>query len=291
MNNEKAKKMIMDIIVVTIGCILTAFSIACILKPNGLVSGGLTGLSIITESITGVPYTYIYYFLSLMVLLITRIFLGRREALSIIMLSVVIPAILMVFQSFNYNFISNDLLLSSIYFGVFCGFGAGLVLKRGYSQGGTDTIAKILHKKLLPFISISTLILLLDGIIIISSSFIYGKNVAIYAVISQVVLMKSVDIAMFGIGPSKVKLEIISDKDKEILDYIVHTVQRGATVHEIMGGYTGQDRIMITTICSPKQSSFIRSHIAKIDPNAFIEVTALMSVWGEGKGFEKLGED
>lgn len=291
MNNEKIKKIVVDIIVVTIGCIFTAFSIACILKPNGLVSGGLTGLSIIAESITGIPYTYVYYLLSLLVLLITRIFLGRKEALSIIILSVVVPAILMVFQSFNYNFISDDLLLSSIYFGVFCGFGAGLVLKRGYSQGGTDTIAKILHKKLLPFISLSTLILILDGSIIISSSFIYGKNVAIYAVISQVVLMKSIDIAMFGIGPSKVKLEIISDKDKEILDYIVRTVQRGATIHQIKGGYTGQDRIMITTTCSPKQSTAIRSHVAKIDPNAFIEVTALMSVWGEGKGFEKLGED
>jgi uncharacterized membrane-anchored protein YitT (DUF2179 family) len=291
MKSENTKKIIMDVIVVTIGCVLTAFSIACILKPNGLVSGGLTGLSILTEGITGVPYTYTYYTLSLVVLLITRIFLGRREALSIIILSVAIPALLMVFQSLNYNFISNDLLLASIYFGVFCGFGAGLVLKRGYSQGGTDTIAKLLHKKLLPFISLSTLILIIDGVIIILSSFIYGKDVAIYAVISQVILMKSVDIAMFGLGPSKVKLEIISDRDKEILDYIVHTVQRGATIHEIKGGYSGQNRTMITTTCSPKQAAAIRSHVAFIDPNAFIEVTALMSVWGEGKGFERLGED
>ena len=159
MKVNNIKKLIIDVIVVAIGCVLTAFSIACILKPNGLVSGGLTGLSILTEGITGIPYTYTYYVLSLLVLLITRIFLGRREALSIIILSVVIPAMLMVFQSLNYNFISNDLLLSSIYFGVFCGFGAGLVLKRGYSEGGTDTIAKLLDKKLLPFVSLSTLIL------------------------------------------------------------------------------------------------------------------------------------
>lgn len=291
MKKDHIKKLIGDIVVVTLGCILSAFSIACILKPNGLISGGLTGLSILIEGITKIPYTYTYYVLSLLVLLITRIFLGKKDALSIVILSVAIPAMLLVFQSFNYNFIQNDLLLSSIFFGVFCGFGAGLVLKRGYSQGGTDTIAKILHKKLLPFISISALILIIDGIIIISSSFIYGKDVAIYAVISQVALMKSVDIAMFGFGPSKVKLEIISHMDKEILDYIVHTVQRGATIHEIKGGYTGQQRIMITTICSPKQASAIRSHIAEVDPNAFIEVTALMSVWGEGKGFERLGDD
>lgn len=282
------KKAVLDYVIVGIGCILIAFSITSILKPNGLVSGGVTGITIIFEKLLQIKYTYIYYFLSLSVLALARIVLGKKEALRIIALSILLPLIIIIFERLNINLIQNDRMLASVYFGLICGSGVGLVIKRGYSSGGTDTIAKILHNKIFPFISIGGILLGIDGAIIVVSAFIYNLNVALYAIISQIIFMKAADMIIFGLSSRKVKVEIISNKHTEILEYILHSVNRGVSTNEIKGGYMNLNRTKITTICSPRQSMLIKRFIAQYDPDAFVNVLPVISVWGKGVGFESL---
>ncbi len=147
MKKYNYKKILVDWLFVLTGCILVAFAVTSILKTNGLVTGGLTGISIMLDKLIHINYTYIYYVLSIFVLILAWITLGKREGLKIITLSLIFPVILIVFQKFNFCFIKNDMMLASIYYGIICGTGSGIILKRGFSQGGTDTIAKILHKK------------------------------------------------------------------------------------------------------------------------------------------------
>jgi uncharacterized membrane-anchored protein YitT (DUF2179 family) len=285
------KKVITDYVIAALGCILIAFAITAILKPNGLISGGLTGVSIITEELTSINYTYINYFLSLMVLAVAWIVLGKKEALRIITLSLAFPLILIAFEKMNIVFIENDRMLASIYFGILCGSGVGLIIKRGFSSGGTDTVAKILHHKLLPFVSIGTILLGIDGVIIVVSALIYGKSIALYAIISQIIFMKAVDSIIFGLSSRKVKVEIISDRHEEILDYILHSVNRGVSSGKIKGGYMNLDRVKISTICSPRESMLIKRFIGQNDPEAFVNVLPVASVWGKGVGFESLIEE
>ncbi|ERI95667.1 hypothetical protein HMPREF1982_00141 [Clostridiales bacterium oral taxon 876 str. F0540] len=291
MESKNYKKIILDIIIVTIGCILTAFSITSILKPNGLISGGITGISIIMEKFIHVKYTYIYYALSLFVLLSAWLAMGKKEALKIITLSVTFPIILIVLENLNYNFISNDMILASVYYGIIGGIGVGLVLKRGFSFGGTDTIAKLLHRKVFSFISISEILLCIDGTIIASSAIIYDKKVALYAIISQVITVKVIDLVMFGFSSKKVEIEIISDKHEEITKYILHDVKRGVSSSEIKGGFMNLPRLKISTVCSPREAMLIKAYIAQLDENAFINVIPVISVWGKGVGFDRLVEE
>jgi uncharacterized membrane-anchored protein YitT (DUF2179 family) len=291
MGNKNYKKIVIDIIIVTIGCILTAFSITSILKPNGLISGGITGISIILEKFIHIKYTYIYYALSLFVLLSAWLAVGKKEALKIITLSVTFPIILIVLENLNYNFISNDMILGSVYYGIIGGIGVGLVLKRGFSFGGTDTVAKILHQKVFAFISISEILLGIDGTIIASSAIIYDKRVALYAIISQVITVKVIDMVLFGFSSKKVNIEIISDEYETITKYILHNVKRGVSSSEIKGGYMNLQRLKISTICSPREAMLIKAFIAQVDQNAFINVLPVISVWGKGAGFDRLVEE
>jgi len=117
MNQSTLKKHIIDYGTVLLGSFILAFAIASILKPNGLMTGGLTGLSIISEHFFNIPYTYIYYAMTLVIFITAGIFLGKREMLKITFLSIAFPSILMLMESFNYKFIQDDMILATVYYG------------------------------------------------------------------------------------------------------------------------------------------------------------------------------
>lgn len=284
------RKVLFDYLNVVIGCILSAFAITSILKSNGLITGGIVGISIILDKVTGMNYTYIYYVLSLIVLVSAWISIGKREGLKIIFLSILFPLVLIVFDNLKFCLIEDDMMLASVYYGIIGGTGCGLILKRGFSQGGTDTIAKILHQKLFPFISISEILLGIDTIIIISSIFVFDKNVALYAIIAQIILIKAIDTVVFGLDSKKVKVEIISDMHEQISEFILKDVKRGISTYDIKGGYMNIKRLKIVTVCSPRESMLIKRYISKVDKEAFISVMPVISVWGRGVGFESLEE-
>lgn len=285
------KNKLIDFLYVTVGCILLAFAITAILKPNNLITGGITGLSFIVGNITGISYTVFYYMFSLIILLVTYLLLGKYEAKKIILLSLLFPSILMVFNKFDFKLIEDDLILSVIYFAIIAGTGVGLILKRGYSTGGTDSIAKILHKRRYPFVSINQIITIIDISIVILSIMTYNVRIALYAIISQMLLLKVVETVLYGLSPKLVKLEIISDKEEIISTYILNEIKRGITKYQIVGGYSNVAKTKLVTVCSPRESMLIRDKIANIDERAFVDVLPVISVWGEGLGFKKIGDE
>ena len=102
MNSVNFKNKALDFLFVSIGCMLVAFSITSILKPNGLISGGITGISIIMEEVIKISYEYIYYSLSILVLIAAYFTLGKGEAVKIVTLSVTFPTILILFEKMNF---------------------------------------------------------------------------------------------------------------------------------------------------------------------------------------------
>ncbi len=276
---------------VLFGMLLLAFAISAILKPNNLVTGGITGISIIFEKLVGLDYTIGYYILSLAVLLATHLFLGWQESSKIIILSILFPIVLMVFNQFNIDLTHDDLFLASIYYGVIGGIGTGLILKSGYSSGGTDSIGKIIHKRFYPFISINLIMTIIDLAIVVVSMFVYDIRIALYALITRIVFLKSTDTAIYGFGNKLMKLEIISDKNKEIEKYILHDIKRGVSKYSIVGGYSKKSKMKLVTICSPRESMLIKAFIADCDRSAFVAALPVSSVWGVGAGFRRIEED
>lgn len=285
MKKTNLGKMLSNFFYLVVGCLITAFSVNYILKPNGLITSGITGLAIILEKYTNINYSYMYYFVTLVILIGTYLLMGKKEIMKIVFLSILYPTVLLVMQDFEFKFVENDLLLASIYFSIFYGIGVGMILRKGFSFGGTDTIARILNKKLFPSINVSYIMLALDGIIILVAAFTFGRNIALYSVISQLIVAKVCDYIMFGLGTKLYKLEIISCKYEEISKFIMLQLGRGVTVLQIRGGYTNDEKIQIETVCSPEQSIRIQKLIKEIDQTAFVKVLPMVSVWGRGRRF------
>ncbi len=285
---NKQKKQLQDIMYVVTGSIILAIAITSILKPNGIITGGITGFSLVLERLLGISYMYIYYIISLLVLVATFLFLGKKEARKIVVFSLFFPIILILFSRFSFNFVQNDLFLASMYYGIMAGSATGLILKGGFSSGGTDTIAKIINKKLFRFMSISIIIAALDVSVLIFASFVFDTRIALYALLTQVVAMKSVETVLYGFSSKVVKLEIISEKESEIEAYILKNLNRGISKYNIVGGYTNLSRTKLVTICSPRESFLIRDMISKTDSKAFVSVLPVNTVWGEGVGFDSL---
>jgi uncharacterized membrane-anchored protein YitT (DUF2179 family) len=287
-----------------LGNIINAYAVTCILRPNGLMSGGLTGFARVLEGITfqllepnifieKYYFNIIYYFLTIVVLILTYIFLGKSDALRIVFLSIFYPTLLFVFtfldlptiyvftQTISGDFL-NDLLVLSIIYGFLIGLGTGLVLKSGFTSGGTDTIAKIAYRTIYPFFRYSQILLLVDAIIILTGFFLFGIQITVYAIIIKYIATKTVDMVLLGISNKLIKIEIISTRNPEIVNYIQTVIHRGVTCIEVEGQFKKEKVNQINTICSPKEGYKIKNYIATVDEKAFIHLIYVPSVWGNG---------
>jgi len=305
--SPKVKKYAM----LVMGNLLSAYSVISILKPNGLMTGGITGLSRVFERAIRDGFTLdktlelylfsiIYYLLAIIVLIGAYIFLGKEDAIKILFLSLTYPLMLFLFTFLKLPPLQaivtttngdsyNDLIIPTVAYGVLSGFGTGMILRSGFTSGGSDTIAKIVYRRILPFLSFSQVLLLVDGAIIFSGLFVFDFRIVAYALITKYINMKAVDMFVLGIGNRRVKMEILSTKYNEIIPFIQTSIHRGVTIVDIEGAYTKAKTRQIITLCTPRESLRIKNFIATVDENAFIYVVPSSTVWG--KGFRNIHQD
>lgn len=288
---EKIKHFAFDFILLAIACFMGSFATVAVMIPNGLTSGGLTGIVRILQHLIPLDFGVIYYISTAIIVLIVFIFLGFNEVKKILVLSFMYPTILMLVEAMNIQLLEQkDILLAAVFCGVFSGICTGIVFERGYVFAGVDAIAKIFCRKLFPEIPLSRMMLVLDAIVITVSALIFGRNIALYALITQVILAKTADMVMFGIQGKVYEIRIITrDQTDPIVDFILNDMHRGVTSDKVLGEYTKERLTQLTLLCSPRESILIKKMVRQIDPNAFLTVRQVDNVWG--KGFKKLDEE
>lgn len=291
---QKYKGKILNYLQIIVGCFITAFAVNSILIPNKLSTSGVTGISQMVQSFTGINYSYIYYFFSITILILAFFCLKREEFMKIIFVSFLYPTLLVLTRMFHFVFVQGEMFLVCIYFSLFYGFGSGLVLRAGVTFGGTDTVARILNRKIFKNVALSRIMLILDGSILISLGFVFGKNVALYALVNHVICIYIMDYMLFGFRQKLYKAQIIpfdNADSEEIAKYILG-IGRGVTIHKVVGAYTHSDKTMLSSIVSPRQSALIRSFLAEHYPKSFMEVSPIVTVYGIGERFIRIqGED
>ncbi|MCI5721097.1 MAG: YitT family protein [Firmicutes bacterium] len=286
---ESLKIKIMDYVFLIVGCAIGAFATTAVLIPNGLTSGGLTGIVRIIQSFIDVDFSLCYYAGACIILIVVVVTLGFKEAQKVLIVTLMYPAIVMVFERFNFSLLEEkDLILAAIFCGVFSGACSGIVFWRGYAFCGTESIAKIIKQKLIPQADISKILLVIDGMIIIASAFIYGKNIALYALVTQFIISKMVDYIIYGMETKIVQLNIITNRGEELSEYVMYELNRGVSSRTVIGEYTGQERRELVILCSPRESILIKRFLAQTDRTAFVTVLHVDTVWGEGKGFSSI---
>ena len=288
---QKIKELSADFAVLLAACCISSFSTVAVMIPNGLTSGGLTGIVRIMQNFIDADFSVLYYGCTGVVLIMVIIFLGWREFRKILMLSVMYPAVLFLFEQLNFQLLEErDVILAAVFCGVFSGTYIGLVFWKGYASAGTEAIARIIRKKLCPDLSMSRILLCVDAAIIVFSAFVFGRNIAMYALITQVIITRVSEMIIYGFTGKVVQLSIITSEHEGIKKYILEDLDRGVSIR-VTGEYTQTEFMELTVMCSLRESVLIRKKIAVLDPDAFVVVTKVEAVWGHGKGFSDIDKD
>lgn len=274
------QKLIGDYSLILLGCLIIALTFNFLLNPNGIVTGGISGISTIIEYISGIEAAYIQWSLNIPIFITGIVVLGRAYGFKTFMGSVLLP--LFIFLTRDVTPLTDQLLLASVFGGVGIGLGLGLAFRGRGSTGGTDVIVQIINKY--TGISLGTIVLILDGIIVFFAGIFLGLERAMFALIALYIISKTIDAVQLGLRVSKVAY-IISNEQEKIGQIILKKLDRGVTILNATGGYTGEPKRILMVVFSQRDTTRLKEAIRTIDPNAFIIVTNTYEVLG--KGFKK----
>jgi len=261
--------------------------------PNGMTSGGMPGIArLITHFFPSVSYSLVYYSLSMIVIIVAYLTMGKGEVKRIIALGLAYPVMLFIFEHIDYEFLNKpDPFLAAILIGLFYGIATGVGYIGGYSSGGTDTLARVIKFKMFNHLRTGDIQMVMDIAIITVSAFVFDTNIAMYAIVTAVVAAKVISLITVGYSGRFVQFDIIaSSKEKadQITEYILNVVNRAVTSHVSRGEYTHEERRTLSVICTPAESIKIKKYVADVDPDSFATVMSLTNVWG--KRFQDINE-
>ena len=286
---QDVKGFIADIIWIILGSIVGAVAVIGIMEPNGLSSGGIVGIIRMTQQYVDLNFSVMYYIAAAIVLLILYFTLGFKAVSKAIIVSLIYPTVTAVVEQFDFSILEEkDLILAAIFCGALQGISVGIISWRGYTFAGTDGLAKAIRKKALPHIPQNKIMSVMDAAVIIASAFVFDRNIALYALVTQVIITKTIDVVIYGMEAKFVQLEIITSKEDEVADYIIHTMGRGATTTKVVGEYSKDTYAEMRLLCSTRESIELRKALVKIDPKAFVTLHKIDSVWGQDKDFQDI---
>ena len=260
-----------------IGMLITSVAVSVFYKPNSLVTTGCTGLSILISNYIDIDLSLIVFSLSSILLAVSfcvfGLEYGAKNILGTILFPVFIKAASLINRVVNFN--NTSLFLLILIGGVLSGIGFGMVKKSGYSLGGFYVIYDILNQKLK--ISVGKASLFCNIIIIFASTFIFGLNKAIYSGIGLYISSYIGDKIMLGVSQNKA-FYIITNKVKDVKEYIINNLNYTVTVVNAKGGYSDKKKKMILCVIPTVEYIKLKEVVEEIDKDAFFLVTDSYSV-------------
>ena len=289
MNSKKSsmqgkKPLWLEYLMIIVGTGLMSLAINSVFDASGMVTGGFSGIAIIIKAWTkGLVNGGIPLWVTNCVLNIPLFFIAWRvKGFSFIKKAILGEVSLSVWLAIQpvFHLAGDDLLLAALYGGVIQGIGIGLVFLGGGTTGGTDMMAAIIQKFLQHY-SISQIMQIIDGAVVVVGMYVFGIHKALYAIIAVYLVTKVSDGLIEGLKFSKA-VYIITEKPKEIAEMIMEDLDRGATGINAKGMYSGQDKLMLFVVVNKKEIVMLKEKVDKIDPQAFVIVTDAREVHGEG---------
>nr|WP_256759652.1 YitT family protein [Cohnella sp. WQ 127256] len=261
--------------------LLGAFSIAVsfnlFLLPNRIASGGVSGISIILNTLTQIPPAYTQWALNIPLFIAGVLVLGKQFGIKTAVGSIVLPLFVLLTQHWTPP--TQDPLLAALYGGLGVGLGLGLVFRGRGSTGGLDVAAQIIHRVM--GIRLGLAVAAMDGLVILSAGLFISAENALYALIGLFATSKTIDIIQSGFQTSKAAF-IISKHPDRVSDTILHELDRGLTRLQGVGGYTGDDRPVLLTVVGQNEVVRLKLLVRDADPEAFVIITDAAEVLGEG---------
>ncbi len=261
------------------GIVSAGFGLEGFLIPNGYIDGGVTGISLLTNRVTGFSFPLLLILINLPFMLLGWKQLGKGfSIISLICIALLALAVAII----PYPVVTHDKVLVAVFGGFFLGAGIGLVIRGGAVIDGTEILAIFLSRK--RSISVGDFILLFNIVIFSVAAYLISVEMALYAILTYMSAAKTVDFILEGIEEFT-GVTIISLHSTEIADFIKSKMGRGLTVYTGKKGFgkrgeSGSSTDIIFTVVTRLEISRLTNEVEKIDPNAFIVMQSIKDTRG-----------
>ncbi len=272
-------RIIRDMVIIAFAAFIYAAGISLFLDPNNLAPGGVTGISVILNRLSGIETGTLYFLLNVPIVLLGIWKFGWRF--------IVKTAYAIALTSFFTNLLSGhkalteDPLLAALAGGVLIACGIGLVFKTGATTGGMDIIIKIIRQKY-KYLKTGFLFQCTDMSIVAASGFIFRDlNIALYALIAVLISGRALDYILYGQDEARM-VYIITGKPQEVGRKILESLEAGITYLHGKGGWTGQEKQVIFCVVRKQLAPRVEAIVKEEDPAAFMIITRASEIYGEG---------
>ena len=270
---------ISEVIFIIIGITSAGFGLKGFLLPSSFIDGGVTGISLLTSEVTGLPLSILIVLINLPFIILGYSQVGKQFAIKSI---IAIIGLALVVHFIPYPVVTTDKLLIAVFGGFFLGAGIGLAIRGGAVLDGTEVLAIYFSKK--TGLTIGDIILIFNIIIFSFGAYILSVEIALYAILTYLSASKTIDFVIEGVE-EYTGITIISDYSEKIRLMITGKLERGVTIYDGKGGYgkkgTNLNKINILfTVVTRLEIARLKTEIDKIDSDAFIIMSSIKDTKG-----------
>lgn len=270
---------IKSFVLLAIGNFLLAISVVFFFIPNNVLSGGVAGLAIALFPFFHVEVELMINFIIVLTFILGTVFLGKNFAIKTIASSILYPVFITILNSISFQ-PQIEPMIAALYGGAIAGLGLGVTFATGASTGGMDVPPLILNK--FTGIRVSIWVMIVDALTILLGMASYSINEVLIGFLSIFAASYVIDkVSVLG-GHQARQVTIISDLYDEILEHLHQEIDRGSTLYKARGGYTRKDKEIIMTVVTRQQYYELEKKVLEIDPEAFLIVSNVMEVHGQG---------
>lgn len=274
------KSVIKNLALVLIGTFIFSIAVNSIVIPNQLGEGGVTGITLLLFYVFDISPSLSNFIINAIIMLIGWKFL-EKETIFYTLVAIVSMSLFLEFV-FLPSFIPTNSLLGPLASGFLIGLGIGIVILGHGTTAGVDIIALIINKYM--GLQVSIALLILDVMIVIPLTVVIGLEKGVLTLISLYITSKILNFVMEGYNPKKA-IMVVSNKHDEIAEEIMKRVDRGITVLKGYGYYSKAEKDVLYVVINRIQLIKVQRIINDIDSNAFVTVTGIQQVLGEGFTF------
>ena len=272
---------------ITVATAIVAAAVYFFLIPSQVPVGSISSLAMVLGTVIPLPISAITMALNVLLLLLGFLFIGREFGAKTVYTSLLLPTFLAVLEQLfpNYTSLMGDPFLDVVGYIFLVSIGLSMLFNRNASSGGLDIVAKFLNKYL--HMELGRAMSLSGMCVALSAVLVYDGKTVVLSVLGTYFSGLVLDHFIFG-AVVKRRVCIISEKEEEIRDFILHKLHSGATIYQAVGAYNGQIRREIITIVDKAEYRQLMDFLAKVDRSAFITVYTVSEMFYRPKPF--LGE-
>ena len=274
---KEGRQLVIDYVMLTLGTLLAALSFAWFFLPYSIAPGGVSGIAMVLAHYLPIGVGMLTFVINVPLFVLGWKNVGWRFAVRSFVAMTLMSAFIEMFPAAD---VAGDIMLASIFGGVLLGVGLGMVVRAGATTGGTDMAAQMIHNAI-GFVSVATVLLAIDAMVVTIAAMVFGMEAALWALITLVVSSKAMDMIIKGFNTA-MQFVIISRYDQQIVGRIHEDLERGCTRLMAEGTYSRRPVGMLLCVVSRTQAPRLKKIVAEIDPNAFVTVCNVHEALGYG---------